>query len=149
MGFEVFDPAPAGPPQAPLVRVTDGGLLLNQAVWDLLRGCAPPDWLIGRVYLLFDRETREVGLQPAAHAAGPAVFTAVPTRGIPSAYLLRAALFVQRYRIAAGEYAAGLGLSKQMVTCEVGPALRRDQAATVDREPDGIGWPAGRGAVRS
>lgn len=148
MGFEVFDPAPAGPPEAPLVRVTDGGLLLNQAVWDLLRGCAPPGWLVGRVYLLFDRETREVALQPAAHAGGPgAVFTAVPTRGISPAYLLRAALFVQRYRIAAGDYAASPGLSKRMVTCEVGP--ERTGAAPVDREPDGIGWPTDRGAVRS
>lgn len=145
MNFEVFDLAAAPPrPPGPLVQVTEQGLLLNRPAWDLLGSGAPPGWA-GRVRLLFDRDVRMAAMQPAvASASGSAVFQLEVLRGIDWPRMVRAAQFVEHYRIALGEFAARQELQSRTLTFEVG-AERGRVPRQVEREPDGFGWPqAGR-----
>lgn len=149
-GFEVFDLAHVeSAPLTPKVRVTEQGLLLNRAACDVF-GVGTRS-----VQLLFDAEERLVQVRAAEMSAPSTSVFPVEAMRAGARYegwaaeramdwpaLVRQSVFVERHRIAVGEYPATAEPGK--VTFAVGPA--RAGAAPVDREPDGIGWPTDRAA---
>lgn len=142
MGFEVFDLADVeSAPPAAMVRVEAEGVRLNRRAYALI-GVGTRS-----VQLLFDSEQRMVQVRAAELTApGTSVFPVEAVRSMDWPALVRESVFVQRCQITPGEYPAVAKLGR--VTFPVGQPLPRDQATTLDREPDGFGWPVDRGAVR-
>ena len=138
MKFEMFDrdAVPTGPAvvEPPLVLVdATGRLLFNRPAWAFLS--MQFGWLANQeVVLLFDVETRTVGVQPVEWpeagvqpdeppSARWAVVRVWPAdRSIEWPYGIEARPFVEHYRVAPGRWAARLmrGPGPRMVTFEVG-----------------------------
>lgn len=129
MKFEVFDRDAAAASrepvtQGPLVRVYEHGrLLFNAPAWQFVTMHGPLG-VPAEVVLLFDAETRTVGVQPIGGQEMPtgARWACVVMRSVQWPRSVAAREFVEHYRIGVGVYQAWLlrGPGPRMVTFEVG-----------------------------
>lgn len=137
-GWELFDLAELNlRVPLPAVRVTSTGvLLLNPQAWDLLAESGSGSG--SKVYLLFAPERREVGLMLAdPFGVGSNVFDLEPNAAPEWPRRVRAARFVEHYRMAEGIWRAAREMTSGLVRFWAGQAVLQPAGVPVGRPPVG------------